>query len=79
MESNSLNRRIGLEEKIPELERTIGMVELLMIKEVCLSHFYFQFFLLTFFNFLFIYLFISFHLLLLLLFCFFFVFFRIEF
>lgn len=60
MESNSLNRRIGLEEKIPELERTIGMVELLMIKEVCLSHFYFQFFLLTFFNFLFIYLFISF-------------------
>jgi hypothetical protein len=34
MESNSLQRRQGLEEKVPELERTIGMVEMLRRKKV---------------------------------------------
>lgn len=39
MESNSLSRRAGLEEKIPELERTVGMIELLLAKEVRLGFF----------------------------------------
>ncbi|BGP27509.1 hypothetical protein JCM10295v2_006479 [Rhodotorula toruloides] len=33
MESSSLQRRSGLEEKVPELERTIEMVELLIAKK----------------------------------------------
>lgn len=34
MESTSLTRRHGLEEKVPELERTIGMVDMLQKKKV---------------------------------------------
>lgn len=34
MESNSLTRRAGLEEKVPELRRTIAMVETLQRKKV---------------------------------------------
>jgi hypothetical protein len=34
MESNGLQRRSGLEEKVPELERTISMVEMLQAKKV---------------------------------------------
>lgn len=33
METNSLQRRAGLEEKVPELERTIKMVEMLTEKK----------------------------------------------
>ncbi|KAM0747787.1 Prefoldin, subunit 3 [Meredithblackwellia eburnea MCA 4105] len=33
MESNSLTRKQGLEEKVPELQRTIGMVEMLQKKK----------------------------------------------
>lgn len=33
MESNSLSRRAGLEEKVPELERTLGMVDMLILKK----------------------------------------------
>ena len=34
MEQSSLQRRAGLEEKVPELERTIEMVDLLIRKKV---------------------------------------------
>lgn len=37
MESSSLNRRQGLEEKVPELERTIGMVTSLQREKVVLE------------------------------------------
>ena len=33
METNSLQRRAGLEEKVPELERTVKMVEMLTEKK----------------------------------------------
>lgn len=34
MESNSLQRRQGLEEKVPELQRTIQMIAILQAKKV---------------------------------------------
>jgi hypothetical protein len=34
MEQSSLSRRGGLEEKIPELERTLEMIKLLILKKV---------------------------------------------
>lgn len=37
MEANSLQRRQGLEDKVPELERTIAMVETLQRKKVSCS------------------------------------------
>ena len=36
MEKSTLQKQLGFEEKIPELERTLEAVELLQIKKVCI-------------------------------------------